>query len=420
MDTVGNDDAINVQLGDAADSAAIRASLPIFADAIGRKTQTGVADALSKYTTRVNAAIANLQQGSNNGHLFKPVNTEIADGEERVFNVPIIAGLFNIDKYFPLLFINNGIELIFHLEDTVNIGVYAGAVNGDYTIKDVKYVAHEINLDNSYVSQMKASMAATGGILSLSSTTFKYNQVRESALDANGGDFPITVRAHSLKGLLVRPQVDVLDNNKDRFSLGTGQQVGIEELQFRIGSMLYPSEPLQFNNKNKGELFNEIRKCFGTIHGYNYGTRLNNVTFRESATVDSTTGNLTTGSENFAAASTAPTMLQYSRGKVMAGQLANQKAADSYSVAGTGSGSVRQHWLMAFDFETFAKQNLETGLNLTDKSMPVGMYIKRSPQTPDNTVTTGVTSQSGIRYDCFGMCDLVLYIQDNGEIFSRV
>ena len=39
IDTVGNDDAINVQLGDAADVAAVRAMLPTFADAIGRKVQ---------------------------------------------------------------------------------------------------------------------------------------------------------------------------------------------------------------------------------------------------------------------------------------------------------------------------------------------------------------------------------------------
>ena len=67
-------------------------------------------------------------------------------------------------------------DLYFYLEEPNNIGVWGGDT-ASYEINNVRYVAHEVNLDDAFVNQMKSSMQATGGVLSLSSTTYKYNQI---------------------------------------------------------------------------------------------------------------------------------------------------------------------------------------------------------------------------------------------------
>eukprot|EP01047_Picozoa_sp_COSAG01_P039231 COSAG01_NODE_3228_length_6383_cov_16.960216_3_plen_170_part_00 len=41
-----------------------------------------------------------------------------------------------------------------------------------------------------------------------------------------------------------------------------------------------PQSSIKFSEENKGELFQEIRKCFGTIGSYNHGTMLNDATFQ--------------------------------------------------------------------------------------------------------------------------------------------
>ena len=56
--------------------------------------------------------------------------------------------------------------------------------------------------------------------------------------------------------------------------------MGISDAQFRIGSVLYPQSAIRFSNTNKGELFNEIRKCFGTIGSYAHGSSMNSATIR--------------------------------------------------------------------------------------------------------------------------------------------
>ena len=75
----------------------------------------------------------------------------------------------------------------------------------------------------------------------------------------------------------------------------------------------FPSA-IRFSNTNKGELFNEIRKCFGTIGSYAHGSSLNSVTIREMDRIDTQNNRV-------------------------------------------GTGTLQQNWLLAYDFETFAKEH---------------------------------------------------------------
>eukprot|EP01047_Picozoa_sp_COSAG01_P010798 COSAG01_NODE_464_length_16617_cov_126.274428_3_plen_263_part_00 len=208
--------------------------------------------------------------------------------------------------------------------------------------------------DTHTTEKMKASMAATGGMLSLSSTTYRYYQLTGTGASE---DPNVSCRVKSLKG-----------NNPVTYSVSTGSNLGISSVQFRIGSVLYPQSAIEFSNTNKGELFQEIRKCFGTIGSYNHGTMLNDATFQQAD--DQTAGHIGI------------------------------------------SGSQRSLWFAAYDFETFAKSATESGINVSDRALPVTLSLKKIATTANVTVAG--------RYDTFAMCDCIIYIDLMGRITTRI
>ena len=180
--------------------------------AAGGSTTSGLID--NAVDAAINRAINN---GSGEGASYRHnANTQVAQNASVTYNVPLISAFFNIDKYFPLLLTEQGLDLYFYLEQPKNIGVWSAnaAETHNYSITEVKYVAHEVNLDDAFVNQMKASMQATGGVLSLSSTTYKYNNITGTTDLAIAGPtqevLNISCRVKSLKGMLVRPQASCI------------------------------------------------------------------------------------------------------------------------------------------------------------------------------------------------------------------
>ena len=383
----------------AASAISAAESAAFAADAAGANGVNAAIDAAIARATNGVGEGASYRHSSNAagtpGDLRSRLNVNSAGGKA-TYNIPIVSAFFNIDKYFPLLLTEQGIDLYFYLEAGVNVGCWAGgtAAEADYQITEVKYIAHEVNLDDAFVNQMKASMQATGGVLSLSSTTYRYNNisgVNNLKDGATSETINIASRVKSLKGMLVRPQASCLNNSLGRMCVSQGQSCGIATAQFRIGSVLYPQSAIQFNAANKGELFNEIRKCFGTIGSYAHGTSLNNSTFTVMDKRDTGT-------------------------------------------AYAGPGTVHQNFLIAYDFETFAKSATESGINIADRALPLSLELTFN--TLPNAGATGALDADGggvasvngaaldtnqaIRYDCFSMCDCIIYIDLTGKITTRI
>ena len=373
--------ATAVTVGDLPDNAAIATAAGAndgnqAAGIVAIKTavDTAIETLRGKVNTQVNNAVNS--QVNNGAFKYNKID-QVAAGGSVIYNVPLISAIFNINKYFPLLLTDQGLDIYLHLDNTLNVGVFDVAPDADYEIKDVKYVAHEVNLDDSFVAQMRASMSATNGVLSLSSTTYRYNLVSDTTSVCDGArDLNIAVRTKSLKGLIVKPMPDSFNNHKDVYSLSPGLDCGITSIQFRVGSVLYPQSAINYSAENKGEMFNEVRKCFGTLGAYNYGTRMN------QATLPSLDAN---------------------------GQIAAFNVADGTGVAPKAD-TVQKNFIAAYDFETFAKSATESGLNTSDRALPVTMSVNRT------LAGTG----GGIRYDTYAMCDCIIYISQNGEIFTRI
>ena len=67
--------------------------------------------------------------------------------------------------------------------------------------------------------------------------------------------------------------------------------------------------------------------------------------------------------------------------------------------------------MIAYDFETFAKSATESGINVSDRALPVTLTLKK----------TGVANQMQVaRYDVWAMCDCIIYIDLMGKIPTRI
>ena len=91
-------------------------------------------------------------------------------------------------------------------------------------------------------------------------------------------------------------------------------------------------------------------------------------------------------------------------------------------LVGCGQATRKQFWLLAYDFETFAKSATESGINVSDRALPVSLQLKR--KNAGLAVTdadgTGFSPSKAIRYDTFAMCDCIIYIDLMGRITTRI
>ena len=128
-----------------------------------------------------------------------------------------MTGLFNLDKYLPLLMCQSGIDVDIFLEDAGNCGAVnvpvlppvAGAAPTianawgsselQYEVSNIEYVAALINLDADFNMRLKSFIDQTGA-LQLSGTKFRHMQ---NAIDGLSGSKSITmpIRVKSIKSI---------------------------------------------------------------------------------------------------------------------------------------------------------------------------------------------------------------------------
>ena len=307
------------------------------------------------------------------------------------YNFPLVSCLFNLEKYFPMIMVNQGIDVIFHLADAANVGVWqANDGNCDYTIQDVRFVAHEVQLDNTFYDRLRASVAASNGVLSMAGTTWRHylNIIPNGSANGNA-DINIATRVKSLKALITRAQSNALVNNTATYSVGVGQNpfcaskaetgvtgqpgdlghlTGEGSYQYRIGSVLYPATAVKVSAINIGEVSQEVRKLFGTVGDYTHGTLVNKTS--------SLAGVVHTG----------PTA----------------------TAGANGIGN----FVFGYDFEGFSKTATESGLNISDRALNVSMQLNLKMGASNGT--------NDLRLDTYAMCDCLIYVGLDGSVTSRI
>ena len=328
-------------------------------------------DASAKIATEVNKVKLDVKHSSGFFHNLGGVaGGQLAGagaaGSSVFYNVPLMSAILNNPKYFPLIFTNMGLDINLYLEDAINIGIYGAAAVPDYEISDVRYHCHFVDVDRTFYDRMKSAMMASGGFLQLSGTTYRHYM--DTHTGGANHTLQISTRLKSLNALFVRPQKQITTNGLQKYALSTGASLGMKSYQFRIGSMVYPQEPVKVSSNGVlkddiGEAYSELRKCLGVLGTYDHNSYINADTF---------------------------------------------KLGDTYA-DGAGSGALREMFVAAYNFEGFAKTATESGINVADRALNVTCEIAR----------TNLDTEP-VRYDIFAQTDMIIYIAANGEISTTI
>jgi hypothetical protein len=291
-------------------------------------------------------------------------------GGQQVQCFPLVSGFLNMDKYIPLVMMNAGFTLELTLCDANRIGqnyiqgasanTGAGdAVDCQWSVDGIKYVAHLIDLDRSFYDSLRSVMESSGGVLQLAGQTYRHFV---GDLPQAGSEYTITLPARvksvkSIFGTFIRSDQMGSSGNYDTSVFQNG---AISSYRFEIGSVRYPQ-----TNVNAITVENdvELQKSFGKLGDYSH-------------------------------------QQAYSR-----------KHVENISTARTGlelGVSLLSAFFVGYDFEAFQRVALEAGINTADRSLPINFIVDKGD------------SGGNVRADFFVLTDAIYYINLDGTVSVSV
>lgn len=298
----------------------------------------------------------------------------------QTYCVKLASALLTSHKYIPVGFISGaGLTLELQLEDPKTAFVdsaTAATVTLDYVVSDVEYVGHVMEFSTEFEQDFGASLMQQGPIYF---TGVSYRNFVYTTSNANQFSIPVAERARSMKALMVaiRDSADVLNAGTHSVSRRLGH--GITQYQFKIGSAVYPQQPVAFDTDvttaagfktSRAEGLAETLKVFGA---------LNDVRSSPQVSMSMSTNNFY-----------------------------NSFAEPQY--------------LMAIDLERFPSESgsKESGLNTAAQALNIEIDIRAATnitkRATENAVSAITTAPTTIRFDTFSALDVLFRLDASGTI----
>ena len=210
----------------------------------------------------------------------------------------LVCGLLNMDKYLPLVLMGQGFTIQIELASGNEIGIQATG-NGvhTYEISNVKYVAHIVDMARDFYDMLRNLQQASGGSLMLGSSTYRHFT---HTFEPGSGveNINISARVRSLENLLFVGNESANLTDATIYSLSTGSCLGMDDGSYNVfvGAVRYPQNRIAVNRiNNKGQAYQELRKCFGALGSINHGGLLNSATYLANSTGSGVDGTITGG-----------------------------------------------------------------------------------------------------------------------------
>eukprot|EP01050_Picozoa_sp_SAG11_P023308 SAG11_NODE_4651_length_1820_cov_535.416618_1_plen_389_part_10 len=199
----------------------------------------------------------------------------------------LCCGFLNMDKYLPLVLMGQGFTIQLELEIGASIGISTSAAAAQpYSISNVKYVGHIVEMQRDFYDMLRNLQMNSGGSLMIGASTYRhFSHVFTPA--AATEDINISARVRSLENLLWCSNLTANIGNSQFYNLSNSTTIGAPSGHFNVfvGAVRYPSNQIAWNNAtNKGEAYQELRKCFGALGSINHGGFLNSCTYLSSQT----------------------------------------------------------------------------------------------------------------------------------------
>ena len=382
---VGNiADAAVVLDGNAAINAGAVGDAAAIATAIRQGVKNAINTSKDSVLAQANGAVITAASPGNPKHAG---TNSIVGQTSYKYSISLVSALLNMEKYLPLVMMNAGITLELELDVAGSVGLQDGngaaaAGAGDevplWTLSDIRYVAHLIDLQRDFYDKMRMVMEGSGGVLQLTGSTFRhYAGAISGATGTEVINLPARVKSIQSVFFTMTPSISknggVATTGINQFGVSNSLPMGLIEYQFRIGSVVYPPTSVKLNKvgtayTNKGEAYSELRKAFGTLGNYMEGGFLNNDGYLP--------------------------------------------ASDTAACAGGGAAATPSIPLQSpfgLDFQSFPKTALESGINTSDRSLNMSLNLVRA----DAPAADGVV-------DAWVMSDAIFYVNLDGSVSVSV
>lgn len=199
----------------------------------------------------------------------------------KVYRVPLMSGLFNINKYIPTQFLSSqGITLELLLAPTSDAFFEpstARASLGNHTITDIYYECPVVMFEEDF--NMTFRQLINENKCKFHAACFQTNS---TIFTVNGGTYSIGSKQRSLKSIfaIFRPASNNGQNQLPKISRRILPSTSFS-YQWRIGTTLVPEQPVRVEVDGNGniveisELYSELLKSFSLLSTLNVSSSLN-------------------------------------------------------------------------------------------------------------------------------------------------
>jgi len=289
-------------------------------------------------------------QGVNLQPCYNDMITTQAEGGGRILKdakhtycIPLVSAILNCEKYIPLILMNAGLTLEITLAPACEIGCWTttadpttGITTGKYSLSNVAYVAHLVDMDRSFYDALRSEMSLSGSV-AIHGQTWKHYGA-SIAQGVNNSTINIPARAKSIKSIFSTFRASESSSNiiasNSQFSTGVFQRQNITGWQYKVGSVAYPQAPVAVSATELAPTLCEVLKAFGKL------------------------GDISTN--------TLFSTLSYG---------ANINNAGCILVGAGNNGSNLQTFCIGYDCEGFQKSALESGINTAERALPISLEL---------------------------------------------
>ena len=267
----------------------------------------------------------------------------ITTGATKTYCIPLVSAIMNCEKYLPLILMNAGLTIELTLAPACEIGCWTttadpttGLTSGNYSLTNVAYVAHLVDMDRSFYDALRGEMSLSGSVAIHGQTWKHYG----SSIAANEQSPVINIpaRAKSIKSIFSTFRESATSANTaqstQKFSTGVFQRQQIQSWQYKVGSVAYPQASVAVSATQLAPTLCEVLKAFGKLGDISTNTLFSAVSFG-----------------------------------------ANTEDAGCGLVGSGQLGSNLQNFCIAYDCEGFQKSALESGINTAERALPISLEL---------------------------------------------
>ena len=147
-----------------------------------------------------------------------------------------------------------------------------------YKLQDVNYVGQVVEMDERFNASFRSMLAQQGGI-QFSGQTFRTHQYNFTSSTSGNAVVPVAERSKSMKSLFTIFRAQENLNDRSKYSIARRTSNDVASVQWKIGSNVYPSQPVKGSQTDSSQYVAELVKAVSGLGDIRMGSQLNAANF---------------------------------------------------------------------------------------------------------------------------------------------